>query len=108
MAVTPPAALRRAGASVTAGWPSRRFPSLNRTSSGPGRDHARRRRRGGVDPASLRVVLRIVEAAGREQELALRLPELAGAGVDEIIVDVSLERGEAPTSTRGFREVGRA
>jgi probable F420-dependent oxidoreductase len=49
----------------------------------------------GRDPASLQVVLRIVEAAGRSDELAGRLPELAAAGVDEIIVDVSLENGEA-------------
>ena len=49
----------------------------------------------GRDPAALRVVLRIVEAAGRSDELAPRLPELAAAGVDEIIVDVSLENGEA-------------
>ncbi len=49
----------------------------------------------GRDPASLQVVLRIVEAAGRSDELAPRLPELAAAGVDEIIVDVSLENGEA-------------
>lgn len=47
------------------------------------------------DPAALRVVLRIVESAGRSEELAPRLPELAAAGVDEIIVDVSLENGEA-------------
>jgi probable F420-dependent oxidoreductase len=49
----------------------------------------------GRDPASLQVVLRIVESAGRSDELALRLPELAAVGVDEIIVDVSLENGEA-------------
>lgn len=48
------------------------------------------------DPASLQVVLRIVESAGRSDELARRLPELAAVGVDEIIVDVSLENGEAP------------
>ena len=47
------------------------------------------------DPAALQVVLRIVESAGRSDELALRLPELEAVGVDEIIVDVSLEHGEA-------------
>jgi len=47
------------------------------------------------DPAALQVVLRIVESAGRSDELALRLPELEAVGVDEIIVDVSLENGEA-------------
>ena len=50
----------------------------------------------GRDPASLRVVLRIVEAAGRSEELARRLAELEAVGVAEIIVDVSLENGEAP------------
>jgi hypothetical protein len=40
-------------------------------------------------------VLRIVESAGLSDELAPRLPELAAVGVDEIIVDVSLENGEA-------------
>jgi probable F420-dependent oxidoreductase len=47
----------------------------------------------GRDPASLQVVLRIVEAAGRSEELAHRLPELAAAGVDEIIVDTSFDDG---------------
>lgn len=50
----------------------------------------------GRDPADLQVVLRIVESAGRSEELAPRLPELAAAGVDEVIVDVSLENAEAP------------
>ena len=50
----------------------------------------------GRDPASLRVVLRIVESAGRSEELAPRLAELEAVGVAEIIVDVSLENGEAP------------
>lgn len=49
----------------------------------------------GRDPASLRVVLRIVESAGRSGELAPRLRELSAVGVDEIILDVSLENGEA-------------
>ncbi len=42
----------------------------------------------GRDPEELRVVLRIVESAGRSAELASRLPELEAAGVDEVIVDV--------------------
>lgn len=50
----------------------------------------------GRDGAALEVVLRIVEASGRSEELAARLPELAAAGVGEIVVDVSLENGEAP------------
>ena len=58
----------------------------------------------GRDPASLQVVLRIVEAAGTSSELALRLPELAAAGVDEIIVDVALENGEAADVYARLRE----
>jgi hypothetical protein len=58
----------------------------------------------GRDPASLRVVLRIVEAAGRSGELSGRLPELAAAGVDEIIIDVSLENGEAEDVCALLRE----
>ena len=58
----------------------------------------------GRDPASLQVVLRIVEAAGSSSELALRLPELAAAGVDEIIVDVALENGEAADVYARLRE----
>jgi alkanesulfonate monooxygenase SsuD/methylene tetrahydromethanopterin reductase-like flavin-dependent oxidoreductase (luciferase family) len=50
----------------------------------------------GRDPGSLRVVLRIVEAAGRSEELAPRLAELEAVGVAEIIIDVSPENGEAP------------
>jgi probable F420-dependent oxidoreductase len=44
----------------------------------------------GRDPAVLSHVLRLVESAGRHRELAARLPELAAAGVTEIIVDLDL------------------
>ena len=42
----------------------------------------------GTDPAVLRAVLRIVDSAGRAAAVAAALPELAAAGVTEIIVDV--------------------
>ena len=42
----------------------------------------------GRDPSVLRVVLRIVDSAGRSDEVARRLPELEAAGVDEVIVDL--------------------
>ncbi len=58
----------------------------------------------GRDLASLRVVLRIVESAGRSEELAPRLAELAAAGVDEVIVDVLLESGEAADVYARLRE----
>lgn len=41
----------------------------------------------GKDPAALRFVLRIVESAGREAEVAGRLAELEDAGFHEIVVD---------------------
>lgn len=56
------------------------------------------------DPASLRVVLRIVESLGRCEELTPRLAELAAAGVEEIIVDVSPEDGEAAGVYASLRE----
>jgi len=46
------------------------------------------RRTAGRGRPDFQVVLRIVEAAGRFDELARRLPELGSAGVDEVIVDV--------------------
>jgi probable F420-dependent oxidoreductase len=65
-------------------------------------------REAGRDPDSLQVVLRIVEASGRSDELASRLPELAAVGVDEIVVDVSLENGEAPGVFASLSEAGRS
>jgi probable F420-dependent oxidoreductase len=48
----------------------------------------------GRDPGELSVVLRIVETAGQSEAVAARLPELAAAGVDEIIVDVRWDGGD--------------
>jgi probable F420-dependent oxidoreductase len=42
----------------------------------------------GRDAAALEVVLRVVQSAGRAGELAQRIPALAAAGVDEVIVDL--------------------
>lgn len=58
----------------------------------------------GRDPASLWVTLRIVDTGGRSEELAPRLRELAAVGVDEIIVDVSPEDGEAHDVHARLRE----
>jgi probable F420-dependent oxidoreductase len=44
--------------------------------------------RAGRDPERLRLVLRIVDSAGRADELAAALPALARAGVSEVIVDL--------------------
>ena len=40
-----------------------------------------------VDPATLRVVLRIIGSAGQADTVAAALPALAAAGVDEVVVD---------------------
>jgi len=48
----------------------------------------------GKDPEALRIVLRIVGSAGHCDAVAGRLPELVGAGVDEIIVDVVRDGGD--------------
>jgi probable F420-dependent oxidoreductase len=45
----------------------------------------------GRDPAACEVVLRLVDSAGRGDELADALPRLADAGVDEVIVNVDWE-----------------
>jgi probable F420-dependent oxidoreductase len=46
------------------------------------------------EPDRLEIVLRIVDSAGRSDELARRLPELERAGVDEVIVDVDWTAGD--------------
>jgi hypothetical protein len=43
----------------------------------------------------MRTVLRIIDSAGRSDELAPVLPALEQAGVDEIVVDVDWEAGDA-------------
>jgi probable F420-dependent oxidoreductase len=54
-------------------------------------------RAAGRDEEALQIVLRIVDAASRSDELARHLPELARAGVDEVIVDVAWDGGD-PTA----------
>ena len=100
-----PVALRRAGR-VGDGWLAQQaFPALAPDElGGPVELMRAAADEAGRDPASLQVVLRIVEAAGRSTELALRLQELAAAGVDEIIIDVSLENGEAADVCARLRE----
>jgi probable F420-dependent oxidoreductase len=55
------------------------------------------------DPDRLEIVLRIVDAAGRSDELARRLPELARAGVDEVIVDVDWSAGDPAAELERLR-----
>jgi probable F420-dependent oxidoreductase len=62
--------------------------------------------RAGIDPAGLRVVLRLVDSTGRCAEVARALPDLAEAGVDEIIVDADWERPDgAAEAYATLREV---
>ena len=48
----------------------------------------------GRDQETLQIVLRIIDTAGRSDELAPQLPELERAGVDEVIVDVAWDSGD--------------
>ena len=50
----------------------------------------------GRDPDELRVVLRIIDSAGRAEEVARAAPALAQAGVDEIVVDVDWAAANGP------------
>jgi probable F420-dependent oxidoreductase len=88
-----PVALRRA-ATLADGWLAQQsVPAIDPAELAAGRRAmAEAAERAGVDPAGLRVVLRLVESAGRCAEVARALPDLAAAGVDEIIVDADWER----------------
>lgn len=58
----------------------------------------------GRDPSTCRVVLRIVETAGRAREVAAALPALEAAGVDEIIVNVDWDEGDHAADVQLLRE----
>jgi probable F420-dependent oxidoreductase len=55
------------------------------------------------NPQGPRIVLRIVESAGRSDTVARALPELERAGVDEVIVDVDWEAGEPAAELERLR-----
>jgi probable F420-dependent oxidoreductase len=89
-------ALRRAGR-VGDGWLAQQsLPTLAPEELGAA-IHVMRAAAGeaGRDAAALTVVLRIVEGAGRSDEIAQHLGSLAAVGVDEIIVDVDWSAGDA-------------
>jgi probable F420-dependent oxidoreductase len=91
-----PAALRRAGR-LAAGWLAQQSlseldPGALETGSNAMRAAAEE---AGRNPDDARVVLRLVESAGRAGEIASALPALADAGVDEIIVNVDWEDEDA-------------
>lgn len=58
-------------------------------------------RAAGRDPGQLRVVLRIIDSAGRADAVARALPALARAGVDEIVVDVDWDAQDGPAEAFG-------
>jgi probable F420-dependent oxidoreductase len=82
-------ALARAGR-LTDGWLGQQaLPELDTDELEAAAAEMREAAQGaGRDPAGLEVVLRIVQSAGHADELARRLPALAAAGVDEVIVDL--------------------
>ncbi len=92
-----PVALKRAG-TIADGWLAHQAaPALDVDALASG--HAAMQAaaaQAGLDPDPLRVVLRIIESAGRAAEIAVALPALRDAGVDEIIVDVDWDRSEGP------------
>jgi probable F420-dependent oxidoreductase len=55
----------------------------------------------GGDREGHRVVLRIIDSAGRAADVARALPALIEAGVDEIIVDVDWEAADGPAEAFG-------
>jgi probable F420-dependent oxidoreductase len=89
------ASLRRAGA-LADGWLGQQsLDGLDSAEITAAREAIRAAARAaGRDEKALRIVLRIVDAAGRSDELAPHLPELARAGVDEVIVDVAWDGGD--------------
>ncbi|MBA3348304.1 MAG: TIGR03619 family F420-dependent LLM class oxidoreductase [Actinobacteria bacterium] len=57
----------------------------------------------GRDPATLEVVLRLVDSAGRADEIAAALPALTAAGVHEIVVNVDWEAENAAAELARMR-----
>ncbi|WP_236826794.1 MULTISPECIES: TIGR03619 family F420-dependent LLM class oxidoreductase [unclassified Blastococcus] len=84
-----PVALGRAGR-LAEGWLAQQsLDALDVAELAAGREAVHHAAAGaGRQPAATSVVLRLVDSAGRSDEVARRLPELAAAGVDEVVVDV--------------------
>jgi probable F420-dependent oxidoreductase len=92
-----PAAFRRAGA-VADGWLAHQ--SALALDADAIADGVRRMREAaqaaGADPGARRVVLRIIDSAGRADTVAAAIPPLARAGVQEIVVDVDWDAADGP------------
>ncbi len=82
-------ALRRGG-ELGDGWLAQQSATaLDPGALRQGVDSTRRAaERAGRDPAELWTTLRVVDSATRPEAVAAALPALAGAGVDEVVVDV--------------------
>lgn len=91
-----PAALKRAGR-LADGWLAQQ--SLNELDPGALAEAGAAMREAaaeaGRDPTAHQVVLRLVDSAGRADDVAASLPALAEAGVDEIVVNVDWAAGDA-------------
>jgi alkanesulfonate monooxygenase SsuD/methylene tetrahydromethanopterin reductase-like flavin-dependent oxidoreductase (luciferase family) len=89
------AALRRAG-TFGDGWLGQQsLDALDPGEIAVAREAQRQAARSaGRDGETLQIVLRIIDTAGRSDELAPQLPELERAGVDEVIVDVAWDGGD--------------
>jgi probable F420-dependent oxidoreductase len=83
------AAFRRAG-SLGDGWLAQQaVPGLDLETLAVEIDAVRTQAvRADRDPAQLRFVLRLVESAGRHDQIAAQMTALAGIGVHEVIVDI--------------------
>jgi probable F420-dependent oxidoreductase len=93
-------ALRRAGA-IGDGWLAHQSAlALDPQELSAGR-RAMRLAAPDEDQDGRRVVLRIIDSAGRAADVARALPALIEAGVDEIIVDVDWEASDGPAEAFG-------
>jgi probable F420-dependent oxidoreductase len=88
-----PVALRRA-ATLADGWLAHQSAlEIDLAALAQGRQAMTEAAEGaGIDAAGLRLVLRLIDSAGRCGEIARLLPNLAEVGVDEIIIDIDWER----------------
>jgi probable F420-dependent oxidoreductase len=95
-------AFRRAGA-LADGWLAHQSArALDVAAIADGTQRMREAARAaGADPDSRRVVMRIIESAGRAETVAQALPALADAGVDEVIVDVDWDAADGPAEAFG-------
>jgi len=64
------------------------------------------RERTGLDRDGTRMVLRLIDSAGRAEEIAKVLPAIANVGIDELVVDVDWIRDDGPDAAFSVLEAG--